>query len=178
VFFDMRPLLSLFLGLTISIASVAPVFATVVDRDTRDDLGSTQGLNERVLPLLDVIRSATDKLVDGSLGPIDWQAIQDAASKGLDETMTTEVRECSKDYWAMTYATFGLFYLASTRAIDMGDAEQARAELDTAVTTTSLSEVAYQRALRDCGPRRYAAMRSMRPSVIDVRLLRALEHLV
>jgi hypothetical protein len=48
------------------------------------------------------------------------------------------VDECSKDHWAMTYATFGLFYLASTRALGMEDPDQAMAELETALTTTSL----------------------------------------
>ena len=145
----MRHLLALTVSLALGIATVLPAAATVVDNDKR---GLTQDLNERVRPLLEDISSITDKLPGGVFDTVDWEIIQEAASQGLDETMTTRVHECSKDYWAMTYATFGLFYLASTRAMDMGDTEQARAELSTAVTTTNLSQAAYLRALRDCEP--------------------------
>ena len=142
------------LTFAVLIAAGTPVMGVVVDVDldeVLDDSASTRDLRERIEPMLQAIEDATDQIVEGGSGAESWQVIQDAAADGLASTLQSKVRECSKDYWAMTYAMFGLYYLASARALGTTDLALAHSELGTAMETTNLSESAYHSSLRDCG---------------------------
>ncbi len=149
----MRTLVSLALSTALLVITAVPTVAVVVDV-TPDlelsDLDSTVDLKARIEPMLADIELATDRIAAGDLSPDHWQTIRAAASEGIATTLASAVRECSKDYWAMTYTSFGLYYLATTRMLDMEDQQRAHAELATAMEATNLTESAYARAIRDC----------------------------
>lgn len=149
----MRTLDSLALTAALLVLLTAPVGAVVVDVGPdleRDDLESTVDLRARIEPMLASIELATDLIVEGDTSEMPWRAIREAAREGITTTLAAAVRECSKDYWAMTYSSFGLYYLATTRMLDTEDTERAYHELATAMETTNLTESAYARAVRDC----------------------------
>lgn len=149
----MRTLVSLALSTALIVLTVGPTAAVVVDVTSDlelSDLDSTVDLRARIEPMLADIALATDQIAAGDHSPDQWNAIRVAAREGIATTLASAVRECSKDYWAMTYTSFGLYYLATTRMLDMEDQQRAHAELATAMEATNLTESAYARAIRDC----------------------------
>ncbi len=149
----MRTLVSLALSTALLLLLAAPAVAVVVDVTSDlelSDLDSTVDLQARVEPLLVSIELATDRIAEGDGSPAHWRSIREAARDGIATTLDSAVRECSKDYWAMTYTSFGLYYLATTRMLEMDDRTRAHAELATAMEATNLTASAYSRAVRDC----------------------------
>ena len=150
----MRTLVSLALSLALIALVAAPTAAVVVDVSTDlelSDLDSTADLRARIEPMVSAIEAASDQIASGDRSHDPWESIRAAARDGIATTLGSAVRECSKDYWAMTYTSFGLYYLATTRMLDSDDPDRAYGELATAMEATNLSESAYERAVRDCG---------------------------
>jgi len=150
----MRTLIRFALCLSLLVIASAPAAAVLVDtsEDMRlSDLDSTVALRSRIEPMLAAIEVASNRIAAGDTSAGPWDSIREAARDGIATALDSAVRECSKDYWAMTYTSFGLYYLATTRMLESDEPERAYTELATAMNATNLTESAYRRAIRDCG---------------------------